>query len=88
MPILTGETFIIDVKEDKSIEITFIEELLANGCKDIPVSDSIKDAALALSGKGLILCDDDLNMCCVKPGSYPNLVIALRNLRGGEQLNG
>jgi hypothetical protein len=85
MPVIASATIPINVKEDHTIELLFLDEVKRCGCVEILSAsshlgvplDELKDTIAKLVGDKTIECDD--NKCCISK-SYHNLVHNLNKL--------
>lgn len=84
MPIIASQTINIDVKEDRSIEIMFLEALSRNRCISLQSfvstgteKEQLHDMVKRLVGEKVIECDE--NVCCISE-NYHSFVDKLNGL--------
>ena len=88
MPVIASATFSINVGEDHSVELLFLEELNQCGCVnildastqlDVPL-DKLKDTVEQLVGQKKIACDKDHVICCMDKKHFDDFVDHLKQM--------
>lgn len=75
VPVIASQTINIDVKEDRSIEIKFLDELSHKKCINLHSfvstggeKEQLHDMVKRLVGEKVIECDN--NVCCISENYY------------------
>lgn len=88
MPVIASATFSINVGEDHSVELLFLDEINQCGCVnildasmqlDVPL-DELKDTVEQLVGQKKIACDKDHVICCMDKEHFDKFAQKLKAL--------
>lgn len=89
MPVIASATIPINVKEDHTIELLFLDEVNRCGCVNtqslprhlnVPL-DELKSTIKRLVGEEAIECDIEHSICCIDKEHFTNFVKKMKALK-------